>query len=471
MQSIDQWLHETGARSVLPRWAAWYVQKFSGSRIVPRDWTEGEVQAARRAAKRICRDHGISPFPRSRNALRSVELRAIVERGPIGATPADDLPDVDEAAPAIREQEDGTAVVELSGTIRSLSDLLDAADFDRERWIVRSASPLAWSSGKQQNYRIKATLWPRLTELIRPAKFEDVPPPPVQTQDDAPPVTLLIPDSQNGYRRRGRYGQHLEPLHDRRAWDCCVQLAEHLRPGRIVLLGDMVDNAEGSKKWPVGRDLLNTLQPTIDELAWWIAQLRVACPDAEIVYLEGNHEDRLDRAMIAYMREMQGIRPAGDPDPLITWARLLRLDDLGVRYVGPYGERVQIYPDAYVEHGTKHAVGGGSTGDRYLARATSSVYVGHCHSRFLVAKTGHDGGRRVIECGSPGTIARVDGAVPAVSPRVDWQQGAMILTHEDGQTRGELCPIDEGILRWRGQRIAWRDRRAELADVHPALGA
>jgi hypothetical protein len=45
----------------------------------------------------------------------------------------------------------------------------------------------------------------------------------------------------------------------------------------------------------------------------------------------------------------------------------------------------------------------------------------------------------------------------------------MILTHRRGQTTGELCPIDEGILRYRGQEIVWRDRRAELATIHEAL--
>ena len=462
-QTLEQWLREPARAGGLPRWASWYAQRWGRDRIVPRDWTEGEIQRARQAGKRICRDHGVSPCPKAHNRLTSDQLREAIDNR------LADEPDIAEEAPELREQEDGTAILHASGTIRSLSDLLDACDFDRSKWIVRSASPLAWTQGRTQAFRVKATLWPRLTELIRPAQIEDVPPPPPAR--DEHPVTLLIPDSQNGYRRRGRYGHTLEPLHDRRAWDCCVQLAEQLQPDRIVLLGDMVDNAEGSKRWPIGRDLLNTLQPTIDELAWWIAQLRVACPSAEIVYLEGNHEDRLDRAIVQYMREMQDIRPAGDDEPLITWRRLLRLDDLGVRYVGPYGERVRVYPDAYVEHGSKHATGGGSTGDRYLARAVSSVYVGHCHSRFLTVRTLHDdGGRRTIECGSPGTIARIDGAVPAVAPRLDWQQGAMILTHRRGQTTGELCPIDEGVLRYRGQEIVWRDRRTELAKVHPSLG-
>jgi len=459
-QTLEQWFREPAAPGRLPRWAAWYVQRYGSGRIVPRDWTDGQRQEARRVACAIAREHGISPHAKTHRRLASDELRRVVEQAP---------EPIEVEEPQITDEPDGSRVVELSGQIRSLEDLLDAAGVDPSAWYVGNVRVNAWGSGAHQNYQAKATLTPRLDQYIRPAQIENVPPPPPSRAEH--PVTLLIPDSQNGYRRTGRYGHTLEPMHDRRAWDCCVQLAEELRPDRIVLLGDMVDNAEGSKRWPIGRELLNTLQPTIDELAWWIAQLRVACPEAEIVYIEGNHEDRIDRAIVQYVRELQDIRPAGDDEALITWRRLLRLDDLGVRYVGPYGERIRVYPDAYVEHGTKHATGGGATGDRYLAKATASVYVGHCHSRFLTVRTLHDGDeRRKIECGSPGTIARIDGAVPAVSRRVDWQQGAMILTHRRGQTTGELCPIDNGALRWRGQEIVWRDRRGELAAVHPALG-
>ncbi len=170
--TLEQWLHEPARPGGLPRWAAWYVQRWQRDRIVPRDWTEGEVQRARQAGKRIARDHGVTPYPKAHNRLTSDQLREAIDNQRA------DEPDIAEEAPELREQEDGTAILHASGTIRSLSDLLDACDFDRDKWIVRSASPLAWTQGKTQAFRVKATLWPRLDELIRPAQIEDVPPPP-----------------------------------------------------------------------------------------------------------------------------------------------------------------------------------------------------------------------------------------------------------------------------------------------------
>ena len=125
-----------------------------------------------------------------------------------------------------------------------------------------------------QLWQVKASLREHPAWVWSPVKprqtFERV-----QVAD--PDVTLVIPDSQNGYRWVDRH-QRLEPLHDRRAWDIAVQVAALLKPARIVLLGDMVDYAEGSKRWPVTPDLRATTQPTIEELHWWLSLIHISEP-------------------------------------------------------------------------------------------------------------------------------------------------------------------------------------------------
>ena len=433
----DAWLRVVWGHKQVPRWVLWYTSSFRRSRVVPKDISEGDWFAAKQAAYAICREHGIGPHRRP--LLKVEQLVEILEerdsswRGyEVAPATTQTLPDVDEED-SVRSDvaADGTQILHSSGTIRTLDQLLDAAEFDRSEWYVRSASPLAWTQGKRQAFRVKATLWPRIDKLIRPAPYERDP---VEAPilSGPPKTTLVLPDSQNGYRWVGRQRERLEPMHDRRAWDIALQVAADLKPERVLLLGDMVDNAEGSKRWPVGPDLLGTLQPTIDELHWWLKELRDICPTAEIVYLEGNHEDRIDRALISYMKEHSGLCPAGDDSPLVTWRNYLRLDEMGIRYVGPYGERFTLYPDAEAEHGGKH---GRAAAAKHLTEATVSIYFGHVHRRQLVSKTIVEHGKiRVVEAGCPGTLARVDGAVPAVSKRVDWQQGLMILTHHAGVT-------------------------------------
>jgi hypothetical protein len=65
-------------------------------------------------------------------------------------------------------------------------------------------------------------------------------------------LTLVVPDSQHGYRwTQARPGEpaRLVPTHDPDAIACVIAAARELRPGRIVLLGDMLDLPEGSLRW------------------------------------------------------------------------------------------------------------------------------------------------------------------------------------------------------------------------------
>jgi hypothetical protein len=262
----------------------------------------------------------------------------------------------------------GVWTIDGRGRISTLEELLDRADVDRGRWYVESWRANAYEAqraggGIVQLWQVKASLREHPAWVWSPVEprvaYE-----PVTVAD--PDVTLVIPDSQNGYRWQDKH-RRLEPLHDRRAWDIAIQVAELIKPARIVLLGDMVDFAEGSKRWPVTPDLRATTQPTIEELHWWLARLRLAAPNAEIVYLEGNHEDRIDRALVGSMSELSDLSPAGEDAALVTWRRLLALDSLGIHYRGPYGERVTLAADCEAHHGDTVAAGGGATVARRAA--------------------------------------------------------------------------------------------------------
>ena len=451
MHDLDQWLRTPAAPGRLPPWAGWYVQRWGRDRIVPSKWSPERVEAARQAAVAICREHGISPYPRRR--LSADEVRAVI------ASDVEHIEDTPEA--------DGTRT--LTGyRIRTLDGLLSAADVDPERWGVESFKVNTYEAqaaggGVLQLWQVKATLRERaawLWQPVEPAKTYPAP----DVSD--PRTTLVIPDSQNGYRWVEDM-RRLEPLHDRRAWDLAVQIAKRAQPDRIVLLGDMVDFAEGSKRWPVSQDLRATTQPTIEELHWWLARLRAACPDAAIVYLEGNHEDRIDRALSTLTPELHGLRAAGEGEPLISWRRLLALSDLGIEYVGPYSADAAHVLDPHTEarHGHKVTSGGGATAARVVRTAHVSQIFGHIHRLEYAERTLHGpDGRRVVWAASPGTIARVDGVVPAVSGRVDWQQGLAWLSSVDGATHCQLVPIRDGVACWRGDVLTGETHSAEIAE-------
>ena len=437
-------------RSSRPFWLRWRSQGWNRNRVARTigHLSDEEVRSLRRRAIEMCHEHGVDPYPRKKKRKRGKKIKA--------TAPEQEKSIVDSVESA---QSGGVWTINSTGRIHTLDQLMERANVDQKRWYVETWRANAYEAqrsggGIVQLWQVKASLRERPEWMWKPVqprkKFKKV----TLTK---PEVTLVIPDSQNGYRWIKNH-QRLEPLHDRRAWDVAVQVAAQIKPDRIVLLGDMVDFAEGSKRWPVTPDLRATTQPTIDELYWWMLKLREECPDAHIDYLEGNHEDRIDRAMVSHMPELSSLRAALDSTPLVTWRRLLALDSLGIHYTGPYGESVALYDDCEASHGTTVASGGGATVARVLKGSHVSKVFGHIHRREYACRTIHDTkGHRVIFAVSPGTLCRVDGAVPAASKRVDWQQGLAILVNDGNRTSCQLIPIDDGIAYIHGQRVVGRD--------------
>jgi hypothetical protein len=274
-------------------------------------------------------------------------------------------------------------------------------------------------------------------------------------------TALLLPDAQVGY-----IGD--EPMHDEQALTLAVELARSIQPTDIVLLGDMLDLA-GMSRFGGPPTLTQRVQPAIDRLHEWIAQVCAAAPNATVSYLEGNHEARMAKTLAANAAEAFGLRKANTPDtwPVLSPPYLLRLDELGVRYVGGYpaGE-VWLRDDIVVIHG-KRVTAERASKDNTL----SSTFFGHTHR--LEVKTRTYRGRRGetvptmhVSCG---TLARIDGAVPSfgsgtddngrvIGSTEDWAQGAVVLTFDADEVgtlpNVELIPFHNGRASWRGRAYA-----------------
>lgn len=300
----------------------------------------------------------------------------------------------------------------------------------------------------------------------------EYPEPPAPPPADADACALIIPDSQNGYRR-DTYGR-LEPMHDRRAWDLAVQAAAAVQPDTIVMLGDMLDLAPWSCRWPTPLALRDTTNPARAELRWWIQQLREAAPQSRIVWLEGNHEDRISRLLTERAGEMGGLIDLDTGGPMVTIPRLMQMDGLRVEYVAPYGTPWWLWRDTpaatLIHHGHKHGAKGGQSVAKALQDDPWSSIFGHVHRREVASRVVVDprepSGSREVYALTPGTIARTDGAVPAASPRVDWQQGLAVLRRVAGVAHPALVPILDGRAVVEGRVLTARDR---LDDIKAAL--
>lgn len=128
---------------------------------------------------------------------------------------------------------------------------------------------------------------------------------------------LLIPDT------------HV-PYHDKRALDLVHKVAKSFKPHQIVIGGDFIDNytvSSHSKNPNRAMKLKEEVDATIKELE----RFKRLGAD-KLVFLGGNHEDRLERYLMDRAPELYNI---------ISTPKILELDRMGYIY-SPYKEAYKI---------------------------------------------------------------------------------------------------------------------------------
>jgi hypothetical protein len=230
--------------------------------------------------------------------------------------------------------------------------------------------------------------------------------------------------------------------------DVVLQACVELKPRKIVVLGDMLDLAPWSTKFATEPGLRFTTQHSLVELFWFLGCLRETCPKAEIIYLEGNHENRIERALKEKVDEALDVRPANDPNglPSLSIPRLLSLDALDIEYRGPYGADYWLWNQVRIHHG--HVVRGnsGGTTSAILNNSSHSQIVGHIHRVESHSKTIQTAnGQKVITAMSPGCLCRLDGVVPAFAGKpLNWQQGFGVVQKVQDRVTIMSYPILDG---------------------------
>ena len=197
------------------------------------------------------------------------------------------------------------------------------------------------------------------------------------------------------------------PFHDPIAWKAFLAAAKEWRPHRLVIQGDFVDFHAVSA---------HAQNPTkarriVDELAnihEMIADLQ-SIGASEVVYTEGNHEDRLRRYIWQNASALDG---------LLTVQALLKLPS-NWQYI-PYQQPFRIGKVLCV-----HDVGKCGLGAirQSMAAVSGSVIMGHIHRAELVIKGNLGGGPHVGACfgwlGGP----EADQDYSSISMRSSWSHG------------------------------------------------
>jgi len=311
-------------------------------------------------------------------------------------------------------------------------------------------------------------------------KWETGPEWPVVKQGPAvkmPPVTakakkpttfktcVVVPDIQIGYYR-GRDGQ-LEPTHDEKAIQVCLKMIQDTQPEVIACVGDNLDFPEMGKylTYPA---YAQTTQASIDRATFFCAQMRAMAPNAKIIWLAGNHEERMPKYILVNAGVAYGLRKGNIPEswPVLSVPYLCRMDEFGVEYRPGYpAADFWVNEKLRIIHGDR-VKSSGSTAHVYLNQEKTSVIYGHIHRIETAFKTREDfDGPRTIMAASPGCLARIDGAIPSTRGGVDldgrpltryenWQQGLGVVQYEDSGAHRfsyDVIPIYDGWAMYNGK--------------------
>ena len=166
------------------------------------------------------------------------------------------------------------------------------------------------------------------------------------------------------------------PYHDARAWQLALAVAAELKPDGVCILGDFLDCYSVSfHSKSAGR--VSKLADEIDDTRKCLDDLEAATPNAERVFVEGNHEHRLTRYIAGQASALSGL--AG-----LTFREALRLEWAWI----PYHEHCTIGDTAVTHEAGRAGI--------YAVRQTMlhmgrSLIIGHIHRVNSVVECTLDG--------------------------------------------------------------------------------
>jgi len=159
------------------------------------------------------------------------------------------------------------------------------------------------------------------------------------------------------------------PYEDKRAYQLMLDVAMDLSPDEIVILGDYADfyavNSHG--KSPT---LTLSLQEEVTAVVERLIELNKLFPKSKKVFIQGNHEYRLERYIAKNCPDLYGVTDTKS---------ILELNILGYNYV-PYGptQKYHVLGSKLIARHEPLA-GGKHVAQNTVEKAMASVIFGHTH--------------------------------------------------------------------------------------------
>jgi len=224
-----------------------------------------------------------------------------------------------------------------------------------------------------------------------------------------------------------------------------------LVPDEIVIGGDLLECGGWlSKKQPVGFVAYcdYTYQEDVRAANTFLDELRAAAPTAQIHYLEGNHEDRVERWIVDQVMASQ--RDADFLTRLVSPATLLRLGARKIKYYRrseTYGDGL---PRGWIQLGkmyyTHQLASSRNAARDSVAKTAGNVTYFHTHREDTAAMVFPSVG--LVKAFNPGCLCEMQ-PIWRHSDPTSWSQGYQIeYIAKSGNFQAVHVPI------WRGESLA-----------------
>jgi len=240
-------------------------------------------------------------------------------------------------------------------------------------------------------------------------------------------------------------------LMDRGAVDAMLADMKQIDPDEIVLLGDILECGGWlAKHQPIGfiASCDYTFQEDVQAANWLLDQIQLAAPRAEIHYLEGNHEDRIERwatdQAMAKKRDAEFLMEAFGPKAV------LRLKDRGIHWYNRHEVHEEGLPRGWIKRGNMyftHSLKYSKNAARDAATATAGNVTYACTHREDAATVVFPA-IGLVKAFNPGCLSQMQPIWKHSQP-TSWSQGYALDFVADS---GDFQHINVAI--WRGESLA-----------------
>jgi len=242
---------------------------------------------------------------------------------------------------------------------------------------------------------------------------------------------VIIPDS---------HGAHIDPV----ARAVFLADLQRIQPREIVMLGDHLDCAGtfSSHQASYTNELRESYDSDVFAANAFLDDIQAAAPNAIIHYIEGNHEQHVERWVA---RTFKSHADAQMVLGMIGPEGVLRLRERGITYYKRSEHYMNLTIPGTIRLGRvffTHGISHSKSADRvHLDRFGASVVFGHVHRDIwvrsrTVTSTGH------ISC-CPGTLAKLQPLYRHTQP-TEWSHGYGLETVND--STGNFAHLNIAIL-------------------------